>query len=116
MPPHGKSPITSPIILDKTPIRERAAVQSVDELLWALIESLVGNGTINPAELSTKVEGLLSLGIRRSGPLATDDDKDRFAESLALGRVRDALELLPAGEQIDQRRKKTKSPRDHRKP
>jgi hypothetical protein len=93
--PHGKSPITSPIIPDKTPIRSGAAVQSIDELLWALIELLVENGAINSAELSTKVESLLALGIRRDGPLATDDE-DRFGESLALERVRDALRRLPS--------------------
>src|ERR1700722_1230037 len=96
MPPHGKSPVTSPIIPDKTPIRPVAAVQSIDELLWALIELLVENGSINSAELATKVESLLALGIRRAGQLATDDDKDRFSESLALERVRDALRRLPA--------------------
>jgi hypothetical protein len=102
MPPHGKSPITSPIIPDKTPIRQFAAVQSVDELLWALIELLLENGTINPAELSNKVENLLALGIRRNNvPLVSDEDKDRFGESRALERVRDASNRLPAGEQVD---------------
>jgi hypothetical protein len=66
--PHGKSPITSPIIPDKTPIPSGAAVQSIDELLWALIELLVENGAVNSAELSAKVESLLALGIRRDGP------------------------------------------------
>ena len=89
----GKSPITSSekYILDKTPTRPEVAVQAVDETLWALIELLVESGAADADKLSNKMEALLSGGLRKSGPLSTQEEKDRFALSLALERVRDHL-------------------------
>lgn len=89
----GKSPITSSekYILDKTPTRPEVAVQAVDETLWALIELLVESGAVDPDKLSNKMETLLSGGIGRSGPSGTQEEKTRFALSLALKRVRDHL-------------------------
>jgi len=85
----GKSPITSSekYIIDKTPMQIGPAVQAVDETLWAVIELLVESGAIDPAKLSNKIEALLSGGLRKSGPLSTQEEKDRSALSLALERV-----------------------------
>ena len=87
----GKSPITSPNIPDTTPMRPEAAVQAVDETLWAVIELLVGKGVLDPDKLSSKMAALLSGGLRKPGQLKTREDNDRLALSLALERVKDNL-------------------------
>jgi hypothetical protein len=50
-------------------------------------ELLVESRTVDLAKLSNTIEALLSGGLRKSGALSTQEDKDCIALSLALERV-----------------------------
>ena len=91
----ARSPISAPDIVDKRPVPTTAVARATDETLWALIELLIEGKIIKPDALAAKLGRPLS-DLRRTGTLASQEDEDRFATSLAPERVVSSLESLSA--------------------
>jgi hypothetical protein len=74
-------------------IRPRANDIATDEVLMALIRVLARKKVLDTDELVREIDATHQT-YRRSGPLKTPDDEDRFGASLALGRVIEAIKAL----------------------
>ena len=85
-----RSPISAPDILDKSPTPLQAIACATDETLWALIRLLIAGKVIDGDEL---IRGLQSVigELQKTGPIQSQEDKDRFSTLLALQRVEKAI-------------------------
>ena len=88
-----RSPISSPDILDKSPVPTTAIARATDEVLWAVVKLLIEKKNFSSDELVIKLRPVLDE-IQVSRPLADQEAEDRFATSLAIERVVDALKDL----------------------